>query len=35
MDEVHKKELNISSLNHNEVNFEVTFQDTPNYSKIY
>ena len=34
MDEAHKKELDISRLKHNEINFEVTFEGPPNYSKI-
>ena len=34
IDEPHKKELDISRLKHNEINFAVTFEGPPNYSKI-
>ena len=35
MDEVLEKELAIRRLKYNEVNFEVTFEGPPNYSKTY
>ena len=35
MHEAHKKKLDIRRLKHNEVNFEVTFEGPPNYSKTY